>query len=175
MLRRRDEASCVKFFEPSTDPAEGLGVLLLFRLIEEAVPAFFRPDRRVRIVRAPGRLDVLGGLQVGGHHLADQFGEGGARHPAELLAGLGFGSLHALQIDLVGELAHRKPRGEDEVEKRPVACGVRRFHAEQTERFGPPSEGWRRHRDRGCRNGCPASACAREPCRRARWGRGGDA
>ena len=65
MLRRRDEASCVKFFEPSTDPAEGLGVLLLFRLIEEAVPAFFRPDRRVRIVRAPGRLDVLGGLQVG--------------------------------------------------------------------------------------------------------------
>jgi galactokinase len=52
----------VRFFEPSTDPAEGLGVLMLFRLVEEAVPAFFRPDRRILVARAPGRLDVLGGL-----------------------------------------------------------------------------------------------------------------
>jgi L-arabinokinase len=52
----------VKFFEPSSDPAEGLGVLMLFRLVEEAVPAFFRSDRRILVVRAPGRLDVLGGL-----------------------------------------------------------------------------------------------------------------
>ena len=52
----------VKHFTPSTDPAEGLGVLMLFRLIEESVPDFFRPDRRIVITRAPGRLDVLGGL-----------------------------------------------------------------------------------------------------------------
>lgn len=51
----------MKFFEPSEDPAEGLGVLMLFRLIEEAVPAFFRGDRRILIARAPGRLDVMGG------------------------------------------------------------------------------------------------------------------
>ncbi|MBL8755966.1 MAG: hypothetical protein JNK15_21905, partial [Planctomycetes bacterium] len=55
----------MKYFEPSQDPAEGLGVLLLFRLIEEAVPAFFRPDRRILITRAPGRLDVLGGRAPG--------------------------------------------------------------------------------------------------------------
>jgi galactokinase len=61
----RDEVSAVKFFRPSMDPAEGLGVLVLFRLIEEAVPSFFRPDRRIRIVRAPGRLDVLGGRAPG--------------------------------------------------------------------------------------------------------------
>ena len=54
----------MRFFEPSSDPAEGLGVLMLFRLIEEAVPAFFRADRRILIARAPGRLDVLGGLQT---------------------------------------------------------------------------------------------------------------
>lgn len=62
MLPPPDEAMPVKFFAPSSDPAEGLGVLMLFRLIEEAVPAFFRPDRAIRIARAPGRLDVLGGL-----------------------------------------------------------------------------------------------------------------
>jgi hypothetical protein len=48
----------VKFFVPSFEPAEGLGVLLLFRLIEEAVPAFFRSDRSISIARAPGRLEV---------------------------------------------------------------------------------------------------------------------
>jgi len=57
-----DESAAVKYFAPSSDPAEGLGVLMLFRLIEEAVPAFFRPDRRIVIARAPGRLDVAGGL-----------------------------------------------------------------------------------------------------------------
>jgi L-arabinokinase len=54
--------TAVKHFTPSTDPAEGLGVLMLFRLIEESVPDFFQPDRRILITRAPGRLDVLGGL-----------------------------------------------------------------------------------------------------------------
>ncbi len=62
MLRGRDEVVSVRFFQPSIDPAEGLGVLVLFRLIEEAVPAFFQPDRAVQVVRAPGRLCVLGGL-----------------------------------------------------------------------------------------------------------------
>ncbi|MEO6594670.1 MAG: GHMP kinase [Planctomycetota bacterium] len=52
----------MKFFEPSQTPAEGLGVLLLFQLIEEAVPAFFRPDRAIHIARAPGQLDVMGGF-----------------------------------------------------------------------------------------------------------------
>lgn len=52
----------MKYFSPSQDPAEGLGVLMLFRLIEESVPAFFRADRRILITRAPGRLDVIGGL-----------------------------------------------------------------------------------------------------------------
>lgn len=52
----------MKYFAPSSDPAEGLGVLMLFRLIEEAVPAFFRADRRIVIARAPGRLDLVGGL-----------------------------------------------------------------------------------------------------------------
>jgi galactokinase len=57
--------SRVQHFIPSQDPAEGLGVLMLFRLIEEALPAFFQAGRPIQIARAPGRLDVLGGL--GGH------------------------------------------------------------------------------------------------------------
>jgi galactokinase len=52
----------VNYFVPSETPAEGLGVMLLFRLINEAVPDFFRPDRRIHIARAPGRLDVMGGF-----------------------------------------------------------------------------------------------------------------
>jgi len=52
----------VKYFESSKAPAEGLGVLVLFALIEEAVPAFFRADRPICINRAPGRLDVMGGF-----------------------------------------------------------------------------------------------------------------
>ncbi|MBX3464528.1 MAG: hypothetical protein KF830_15270 [Planctomycetes bacterium] len=51
----------MKHFVPSSTPAEGLGVMLLFELIDAAVPAFFRPDRTIHIARAPGRLDVLGG------------------------------------------------------------------------------------------------------------------
>ncbi|MBL8751254.1 MAG: GHMP kinase [Planctomycetes bacterium] len=51
-----------KHFVPSTMPAEGLGVLSLFHLVEAAVPAFFRPDRTIHVARAPGRLDVLGGF-----------------------------------------------------------------------------------------------------------------
>ncbi len=65
MLRNDDEVRFVRYFQPSSDPAEGLGVLVLFRLIEESVPAFFRPDRRILITRAPGRLDVLGGRAPG--------------------------------------------------------------------------------------------------------------
>ncbi len=61
-----DAAMTLNHFTPSQDPAEGLGVLMLFRLVEEAVPAFFRADRRLCIVRAPGRLDVLGDGQHGG-------------------------------------------------------------------------------------------------------------
>lgn len=55
----------MKHFTPSEEPAEGLGVLLLFRLIEEALPSFFTTGRPIQIVRAPGRLDIMGGL--GGH------------------------------------------------------------------------------------------------------------
>jgi galactokinase len=62
LASRRREAQRVKFFDPSQTPAEGLGVLVLFRLIEESVPAFFRADRRILIARAPGRLDVMGGF-----------------------------------------------------------------------------------------------------------------
>lgn len=62
----------MKFFEPSQDPAEGLGVLMLFRLIEEAVPAFFRGDRRILVARAPGRLDVIGGAGGAGASLVLQ-------------------------------------------------------------------------------------------------------
>lgn len=67
-----DEVRAVKFFEPSSDPAEGLGVLMLFRLIEESVPAFFRADRPILITRAPGRLDVLGGCVPGDRSLCLQ-------------------------------------------------------------------------------------------------------
>lgn len=49
-------------FVPSQTPAEGLGVLLLFRLIDESVPDFFRPDLPIHVARAPGRLDVMGGF-----------------------------------------------------------------------------------------------------------------
>ncbi|MCK5945215.1 MAG: hypothetical protein KAI24_24715, partial [Planctomycetes bacterium] len=52
----------MQHFTPSQDPAEGLGVLMLFRLIEEAMPAFFQQGRPIRIARAPGQLDVMGGL-----------------------------------------------------------------------------------------------------------------
>jgi len=52
----------VKHFTPSQDPAEGLGVLMLFRLIEDVLPDFFRPGREIHVARAPGRLDIMGGL-----------------------------------------------------------------------------------------------------------------
>ena len=48
-------------FVASSQPPEGLGVLILFRLIEDATPAFFHPERRLWVARAPGRLDVMGG------------------------------------------------------------------------------------------------------------------
>lgn len=48
-------------FAANRQPAEGLGALLLFRLIEDATPSFFDPGRRIVVARAPGRLDLLGG------------------------------------------------------------------------------------------------------------------
>ncbi len=60
--RWRGRIPRVKHFVPSSTPAEGLGVMLLFERIDAAVPAFFRPDRTIHIARAPGRLDVLGGF-----------------------------------------------------------------------------------------------------------------
>ena len=65
MLPQRQPRHIVKFFEPSQDPAEGLGVLMLFRLIEESVPAFFSSARPILITRAPGRLAVIGGRWPG--------------------------------------------------------------------------------------------------------------
>lgn len=55
-------AAAVNHFVPSALPAEGLGVLLLFRLIDAATPEFFAPDRPIQVTRAPGRLDVMGGF-----------------------------------------------------------------------------------------------------------------
>jgi|GEM_PF-4009197 len=57
--------SRVQHFTPSQDPAEGLGVLTVFRLIEAAMPSFFSLGRPIWIARAPGCLDVLGGLGGG--------------------------------------------------------------------------------------------------------------
>lgn len=53
-------------------PDEGLGVLLLIRMVEQRTPEFFRPDRVVHVARAPGRLDVIGGLGGGERALALQ-------------------------------------------------------------------------------------------------------
>ncbi|MAD34792.1 MAG: hypothetical protein CMJ88_13695 [Planctomycetes bacterium] len=55
----------VQHFTPSQDPAEGLGVLTVFRLIEEAMPRFFAAGKPIRISRAPGCFDVLGGIGSG--------------------------------------------------------------------------------------------------------------
>ncbi|HLQ37799.1 MAG TPA: hypothetical protein VK348_08360, partial [Planctomycetota bacterium] len=49
-------------FVPSRMPAEGYGVLHLLRVIDDAVPAFFSPNSPIHIGRAPGRLDVMGGI-----------------------------------------------------------------------------------------------------------------
>tara|TARA_R110002072_G_scaffold4174_6_gene29596 strand:+ start:53260 stop:54459 length:1200 start_codon:yes stop_codon:yes gene_type:complete len=61
----RDEDPTVKHFTPSQELAEGLGVLTVCRLIEEADSAFFQPGRPIHIARAPGRLDIMGGLGGG--------------------------------------------------------------------------------------------------------------
>ncbi len=55
----------MKHFTPSQELAEGLGVLTVCRLIEEADSAFFQPGRAIHIARAPGRLDIMGGLAGG--------------------------------------------------------------------------------------------------------------
>ncbi|GAB4146779.1 MAG: hypothetical protein Fur0037_14850 [Planctomycetota bacterium] len=49
-------------FEPSFAPREGHGVLHLMQFVERLVPDFFAPDRPIRVARAPGRLDVMGGI-----------------------------------------------------------------------------------------------------------------
>ena len=55
----------MKHFTPSEEPAEGLGVLTVFRLIEEADSAFFQTGRPIHIARAPGRLDIMGAMAGG--------------------------------------------------------------------------------------------------------------
>lgn len=52
----------MQHFRPSWVPEEGAGVQSLFNLVDRAVPAFFAPDRPIVIGRAPGRLDVMGGI-----------------------------------------------------------------------------------------------------------------
>lgn len=52
----------MKHFVPSAEPEEGAGVLYLFELIDRAVPDYFAPDREITVARAPGRLDVMGGI-----------------------------------------------------------------------------------------------------------------
>jgi L-arabinokinase len=52
----------VKHFVPAWQPPEGAGVLVLFRLIDDAVGKFFDPHRTVFVARAPGRLDLMGGI-----------------------------------------------------------------------------------------------------------------
>ncbi|MCA8953151.1 MAG: hypothetical protein KDE27_26805, partial [Planctomycetes bacterium] len=59
-------------FVPSAMPDEGLGVLLLIRIVEQNTPGFFAPDRPVHVARAPGRLDLLGGVGGGERALALQ-------------------------------------------------------------------------------------------------------
>jgi L-arabinokinase len=49
-------------FVASRQPPEGLGALLLFRFLEDATPSFFDPDRRILVTRAPGRIELLGGM-----------------------------------------------------------------------------------------------------------------
>src|SRR5690606_30280407 len=68
--RTCDEDPPVKHFTPSAEPDEGLGVLTVLRLIEEAAPAFFQPGRAIQIARAPGRLDIMGGVLGGGAPLS---------------------------------------------------------------------------------------------------------
>jgi L-arabinokinase len=52
----------VKHFIPSSMPPEGAGALHLFQLIDASVPDYFDPLRPVHVGRAPGRLDVMGGI-----------------------------------------------------------------------------------------------------------------
>ena len=49
-------------FTPSALPDEGSGCLYLFQLVDRAVPDYFAPDRHVTVARAPGRIDVMGGI-----------------------------------------------------------------------------------------------------------------
>jgi L-arabinokinase len=49
-------------FEPSWLPGEGAGILHLLQVVERAVPVYFAPDRAIQVARAPGRLDVMGGI-----------------------------------------------------------------------------------------------------------------
>jgi galactokinase len=53
-------------------PDEGLGVLVLIRMVEKSTPEFFSPDRVIHISRAPGRIEILGGLGRGERDLTLQ-------------------------------------------------------------------------------------------------------
>jgi L-arabinokinase len=52
----------VKYFRPTWVPEEGAGVRAFFNIIEQAVPDYLAADRPVYVARAPGRLDVMGGI-----------------------------------------------------------------------------------------------------------------
>lgn len=67
----------VTHFVPSAMPDEGLGVLLLIRIVEQNTPQFFRPDRAIHVARAPGRLPVIGGLATGESTAGSEPGETG--------------------------------------------------------------------------------------------------
>ncbi|MCR9246354.1 MAG: hypothetical protein NXI31_15080 [bacterium] len=61
-MLRPNPVDAVTHFVPSAMPDEGLGVLLLIRVVEKNTPQFFAPNRTVHIARAPGRLPIIGGL-----------------------------------------------------------------------------------------------------------------
>ena len=60
-------------FQPSSLPDEGSGCLYLFQLVDRAVPDYFAPDKRITVARAPGRIDVMGGIAEYSGSLVLQF------------------------------------------------------------------------------------------------------
>ncbi len=52
----------MNYFTPTALPDEGSGCLYLFQLVDRAVPDYFAPDRHITVARAPGRIDVMGGI-----------------------------------------------------------------------------------------------------------------
>ncbi len=52
----------MKHFVPTWLPAEGSGVRAFLNVIDAAVPGWFAPDEPIHVARAPGRIDLLGGI-----------------------------------------------------------------------------------------------------------------